>query len=165
MLFAIWSWFNLDSTIENRVSIALLIELNGKSILFLGDANPDIVEDSVKKLLMFRGIEKLKVDVFKLAHHASHRSLSLSLMALIHSNCFVISTNGKKSNLPNKLTFAKILNRESKNGELDNFIFNYDEVMNNLKFSEDDTKDFYFRCLKPNFDNGYIIQLWVKKIF
>ncbi|NDP21452.1 MAG: hypothetical protein GZ091_10275 [Paludibacter sp.] len=150
---------DLDTTIENRVSISMLVEVQEKSILFMGDANPDIIQDSVKKLLAIRGIDKLKVNVIKLAHHASHRSLSLSLIDLIDSNNFIISTNGKKSNLPNKLTLAKILNRESKNGEEDVFIFNYDEVVDELKISDNDYIKYNFKSLKPNYSKGYLIKL------
>ncbi|WP_177730105.1 ComEC/Rec2 family competence protein [Flavobacterium inviolabile] len=149
----------LDFTIENRVSIALLIEVNNKSIFLLGDANPDVVENSVKKLIKLRGIERLRVDLIKLSHHASKRSLSLQLMEMIDSNYFIVSTNGKKSNLPNKLTFAKVLNRPYKNGEKDFFIFNYDEVVDNLKFTNNDFERYNFSCLKPNYKNGYIVDL------
>lgn len=150
---------DLDLTIENRVSIAFLMEVNSKSILLLGDANPDIIEDSLKKLVEGRGVGKLKVDVVKLAHHASHRSLSLSIMDLIDSNQYIISANGKKANLPNKLTFAKILNRSCKNGEKDFFVFNYDNVVDNLKFNDIDFKKYNFSCFKPNYKNGYILNL------
>lgn len=150
---------DLDLTIENRVSIALLIEIEDKGILFLGDANPDIIEASLMKLINLRGIEKLKVDAVKLSHHASHRSLSLSLINLIDSNFFIISTNGQKSNLPNKLTFAKVLNRNSKNEKEDFFIFNYEDVITNLKFIDDDFTAYNFSCLKPNYINGYTLNL------
>lgn len=149
----------LDTTIENRVSIAILIEIYEKSLLLLGDANPDVIKDSITKIAKLRKEERLKVDFVKLSHHASHRSLSLQLIDLIDSNHFIVSANGKKANLPNKLTFAKVLNRGAKNGGQDYFIFNYEEVVEDLKFSVDDFKNYNFMCLKPNFTNGYIIDL------
>lgn len=150
---------DLDTTIENRVSIAFLMEINNKSILFLGDANPDVVVNSIESILKSKGQDKLKVDIVKLPHHASHRSYSLQLAELLDSNCFIISANGKKANLPNKLTFAKILNRTSKNKNKDHFILNYDEVVDNLKFSKEELEKNNFICSKPNYSNGYKIDL------
>lgn len=150
---------DLDEKMENRVSIAFLFELNSKSILFLGDANPDIVEGSLKKLLQKRNCKTLIVDYVKLSHHASHRSLSLAMLDLIQSNNFIISANGLKSDLPNKLTFAKILNRASKGDEFDYFIFNYDEVIDKLNFSDDEKQKFSFYCEQTNNVNGYLINL------
>ena len=43
---------DLDDKIENRVSIAFLLEYNSKSILFLGDANSDIVVKSLREIII-----------------------------------------------------------------------------------------------------------------
>lgn len=150
---------DLDTTIENRVSIAFLLEVNNKSILFLGDANPDIVCYSIKKILESNNQEKLKVDIVKLSHHASDRSFSLQLGNLIETECFIVSANGKKSNLPNKLTFAKILNRFHKSEKKDCFIFNYEDVISDLKFTNEEFTRHNFICSKPNYINGYIVEL------
>lgn len=150
---------DLDSTIENRVSIAFLLEIKDVSILHLGDANPDIIENSIKNILNERQSERLKVNVVKLSHHASHRSLSLELIELIESNYFIVSTNGKKADLPNKLTFSKILNRSQKNNQTDYFIFNYEDVINNLNFLNNEMEKYLFCCLPPNDVNGYILEL------
>ena len=105
---------DLDDKIENRVSIAFLLEYNSKSILFLGDANSDIVVKSLREIIIERNIDKLKVDYVKLSHHASHRSLGFDLLDIIDCNNFIISANGGKANLPNKLTIAKILSRRNR---------------------------------------------------
>lgn len=148
-----------DCKIENRVSIAFLIELEKKSILFLGDANPDILVNSITKLLKEKNLDKLKVDYVKLSHHGSHRSLSFDLLDLLDCNKFIISTNGGKSNLPNKLTLAKILSRKRDSSVINSFIFNYKEVVDNMNFFSQDFIDYNFECLKPNDERGYTINL------
>jgi len=149
----------LDNTIENRVSIAMLLEFKDLSLLLLGDANPDVIEDSIRKILIARGDDRLNVDFAKLSHHGSHRSLSLSLTSLIQCNNFIISTNGKKSNLPNKLTLAKLLTKLYRSKEAVQFIFNYEDVVEALNFKEEELTQYNFKCLKPNYDNGYVINL------
>nr|WP_319624862.1 MBL fold metallo-hydrolase [Flavobacterium sp. Fl-318] len=150
---------DLDSKIENRVSIAFLMELNSKSVLFLGDANPEILTDSIKRLLKDRKADKLKVDYIKLSHHCSHRSLSFEFLDLLDCNNFIISTNGGKANLPNKLTMAKILSSRKKTLNIDSFIFNYEEVIDSMNFFDGDFSNFSFECLKPNYEHGYLINL------
>lgn len=150
---------DLDTSIENKASIAFLMEFNNTSILHLGDSNPNVVENSLRKILKVRNLEKIKVGIVKLSHHASYRCLSLSLIDIIDSNVYIVSTNGKKSNLPNKLTFAKILNRLHKAGEKDILIFNYDSVIQKLNFNDIDFKNYNFSCLNPNYEKGYIISL------
>lgn len=151
---------DLDISLENRVSIAFLFELNKKAFLFLGDANPDIVELSIEKLNKIRNIESIVIDFVKLSHHASQRSLSFKMLELFTTQNYIISANRNKSNLPNKLTFAKILESKT-SGRKVNFIFNYsdDEVEENkkLNFSSSEMEDFNFECSDPNYKNGYLI--------
>lgn len=151
---------DLDISLENRVSIAFLFELNKKAFLFLGDANPDIVELSIEKLNKIRNIESIVIDFVKLSHHASQRSLSFKMLELMTTQNYIISSNRNKSNLPNKLTFAKILRSETSRSKV-NFIFNYsdDEVAENkrLSFSTNEMKDFDFECSNPNYEHGYLI--------
>lgn len=150
---------DLDDKIENRVSIAFLLEYNSKSILFLGDANSDIVVKSLREIIIERNIDKLKVDYVKLSHHASHRSLGFDLLDIIDCNNFIISANGGKANLPNKLTIAKILSRRNRDSKADTFIFNYDEVLEKLNFSDFDYKEYNFNSILTNYKNGYKIDL------
>ncbi|MFW2136964.1 MBL fold metallo-hydrolase [Chryseobacterium sp. TY4] len=151
---------DLDISLENRVSIAFLFELNNKAFLFLGDANPDIIELSIEKLNKLRGVEFIVLDFIKLSHHASQRSLSFRMLKLMTTENYTISTNRNKSNLPNKLTFAKILGNKT-SGRKVNLIFNYsdDEVEENkrLNFLSSEMEDFNFECSNPNFEHGYLI--------
>lgn len=151
---------DLDISLENRVSIAFLFELKEKSFLFLGDANSDIIELSIEKLNKLRAVEFIVLDFIKLSHHASQKSLSFRMLELMTTQNYIISANRNKSNLPNKLTFAKILKSETFGSKV-NFIFNYsdDEVEENkrLTFSSNEMENFDFECSNPNYEHGYLI--------
>ncbi|RRJ86882.1 MBL fold metallo-hydrolase [Paenimyroides tangerinum] len=151
---------DLDTSLENRVSIAFLFEVHEKSILFLGDANPDVVVKSLEKLITIRSLKNLDVDYLKLSHHASVRSLSFKMLELIKTNNYIISSNRTKANLPNKISFAKIL-CHSKNDNITNFIFNYGEsdMDNNkkLNFTTEEKNMYKFSICEPNYEHGYII--------
>jgi beta-lactamase superfamily II metal-dependent hydrolase len=83
----------IDQSVANGASIAFLAEFGGKSCLFLGDAHPDVICESLKKLIP-SGQKRLKVDAVKIPHHGSRHNLSLDLMDLIDARHFLISTNG-----------------------------------------------------------------------
>lgn len=150
---------DLDRSISNKSSIAFLLEYKTKKILFLGDAESTVLHQSLEKILNYRGIDKLDIDYLKLSHHGSHKSLSMNLFNYIKCNNFIISANGKKENLPNKLTFAKILTRINKENAKDNFYFNYSSVLKDLNFLEDEKEEFKFECFSENFEHGYKIEL------
>ncbi|MEJ5051984.1 MBL fold metallo-hydrolase [Chryseobacterium culicis] len=150
---------DLDTSVENKSSIAFLLEYKSKKILFLGDAESTVTHKSLEKILNERGLDELNIDYLKLSHHGSHKSLSMNLFNYIKCNNFIISTNGKKENLPNKLTFAKILTRINKEDTKDNFYFNYSSVLKDLNFLKDEKEKFKFECYSENFEHGYKIEL------
>jgi len=153
---------DLDTSLENIVSIAFLFELNEKSFLLLGDAIPNTIEKSVEKLIKQRRIGHLQVDFIKLSHHASQKSLSFKMLEYIKTQNYAVSANRNKSNLPNKITFAKILRGKIYEGKI-KFVFNYsdDEVSENkrLNFSAIEMKDLGFEYSKPNYEHGYLFNL------
>ncbi|MDI9312136.1 MAG: hypothetical protein QM535_18120 [Limnohabitans sp.] len=150
---------DLNTSIENKSSIAFLMEYEQYKLLFLGDAEPRNVIHSLKRILDERGVDFLYIDYLKLSHHGSHKSLSFELFDYIKCNNFIICANGKKENLPNKLTFAKILNRKNKFDSQDNFYFNYSSVLKSLNFSDEEKNVFKFECYSENFENGYILEI------
>lgn len=149
---------DLDDSFSNATSIAFLFEHNDKSLLLLGDALPEIIESNLRLILSERNLETIKIDLMKLSHHGSSRSTSMSLLNLIDCNSFIISSNGKKANLPNKLLITKILSRNIKK-HTDEIIFNYLDTMNLLNITEYEKKKHGFKTLAENYKNGYTIKL------
>lgn len=150
---------DLNTSVENKSSIAFLLEHQKYKILFLGDAEPSVIHSSLRKILKERKIKNLYIDYTKLSHHGSHKNFGMDFFNYIQCNNFIFSANGKKENLPNKLIFAKILNRDNRDNTQDKFYFNYSSVLNNLNFTEEEMNEFNFKCFSENYEHGYKIML------
>lgn len=113
--------FAIDQAKANGSSIAMLAEYGGKSALLLADSHPDIVAQSIRRLCKSRNIRRLPVDVVKVAHHGSKANTDESLLKLIDSRKYLISTNGAQFKHPDKECLARII----KFGKPDEIYFNY----------------------------------------
>lgn len=113
--------FKIDGAKANGSSIAFLAEFGGKSALLLGDAHPDVVAASLKRLLKKRRLKKLPVGAVKVAHHGSKNNTDEALLALLDSPTYLISTNGAQFRHPDKACIARIL----KFGKPKQLVFNY----------------------------------------
>ena len=145
-------FFKEDDSIHNGSSIAFVVEKQGKSILFLGDAHPQTIINSLKNL-GYSPKNPLKVDFVKISHHGSKANTNMELLELIQSDNFMISSNGSKHKLPDKRCLARIIRSK----EHVNLYFNYPELASNI-FTEQDTIDY------PNFsivDAQDYIELWI----
>lgn len=137
----------LDSGRSNATSIAFLIEHNGASALMLGDAVPSVLDDSLERLLLRRGMSHLEVDAIKLSHHASQHNLSRRFLAMVHSRRYIVSTNGRRHHHPHKATLAKVL-AEART-ERSVFYFNYEHVMKSLGCTAGEMFAHRFSCVGP----------------
>ncbi len=117
--------FKIDQAKANGSSIAVLAEYGAephvKRALLLADAHPDVVTASLKRLCTERGIQRLKVDAVKVAHHGSKANTSEALLKLVDSPAYLISTNGDQFDHPDKECLARIL----KFGKPSEVHFNY----------------------------------------
>lgn len=150
-----------DTRIENRVGISFLLEYQGKTILFLADSHPSTIEKALKEK-GFSKVNRLRVDMIKLSHHASKFNTSPELLELVECNSFIISANGKNRHfLPHKEALARILtNPGRKRNEEVCFIFNYDNSVIRSIFEESDFSSYKFNCFYPKGnENGYFVRL------
>lgn len=145
-----------DTSLSNETSIVIFILFGEKKILLAGDIIPKCLNNIIDKLR--KDQIQLKLDYFKLPHHASYRSLNSEILQKIDCKNFIISTNSKKHNLPNKRALLKILNNNLSNEQL-NFMFNYGEVISKLNINKKEVTDYNF-TLNPNNENsGYVINI------
>lgn len=138
--FDLDSW-NEDDSIENGSSICFITEYKGKSILWLADAHPSDVTDSLLKL-GYSKTNKLKCEFVKVTHHGSKGNNSNELYDLIDSENYIISSNGEnKYKLPSKESLARILRNSNRNLEKKYSIyFNYDNDTLRRIFENEDEK-------------------------
>jgi len=124
--------FKEDGSIHNGSSIAFIFEYAEKRLLLLGDADNDIIVESIRKL-GFSEENPLAIDYVKLSHHGSQYNTSPEFLKLISCQNFIISTDGLRHGLPNKLTLARIVEQFPKV----NLLFNYPDLIE-LIFSKEE---------------------------
>jgi hypothetical protein len=113
--------FIKDQAAPNGSSIAFLAEYEGKSALFLADAHPNVVCNSIRRVCAERGIARLPVNAVKISHHGSKRNTSAALLKLIQCPSYLISTNGDQFKHPDKECIARIV----RFGNPERLYFNY----------------------------------------
>jgi hypothetical protein len=101
--------FSGDAGAPNGTSIALLAEFGGAAAVLGADAYAPVLAASIKRLLQQRGIDRLKVDVFKLAHHGSQNNLNKDLLALLDCRHYLLSTNGDYFCHPDRQAIGRIV--------------------------------------------------------
>ncbi len=131
--------FLQDNSVSNGSSIGFILTFNGKKYLFLGDAHPFLIIDSLKRL-SYTKTNPLVVEFVKVSHHGSSRNTNKELLELIETNNYIISTNSDVHNLPDKRTLARII-KHNRNAI---FHFNYDHVKESIFLDEDLEKYKYF---------------------
>jgi beta-lactamase superfamily II metal-dependent hydrolase len=97
-----------DSAAANGSSIAFLAEYDGLRCLFSGDAFPDVLAASLRRLLK-KPSEKVSLDVFKLPHHGSRANVSAELIELVECGQYMFSSNGDIFEHPDREAVARVI--------------------------------------------------------
>lgn len=101
--------FEEDKNSLNAASLSLIIEYNGKRLLWLSDSHPSNVIKGLKSLCDTTEYP-LYFDFATVAHHGSKGNTNLELLKLLNCNNYIITSNGEnKHQLPNKETLVRIL--------------------------------------------------------
>jgi len=108
-----------DGRASNGSSIAFVMEMGGKKLLFLGDSHPSVILDSLKSIY---GEGPVQFDFIKISHHGSYYNSNLDLLNYIDAPKYCISTDGLGHH-PNLETLCWIVGR--KNTFTRTIYFNY----------------------------------------
>lgn len=132
---------NPDTSKTNQASISILLEFQGKSLLFLADTHAD---EAIKKL---NG--RNQFDLIKLPHHGSSRNISRKFIDDMETDTYLISTNSVRYHHPDLETVAKIICKKTTYRK--NIFFNYrlEKVMPILEQIKE-REDTQFIFLKEN---------------
>jgi len=128
--------FSTDQSVPNGSSIAFMVENEDRKILFLGDAHPQPIIDTLRNA-GYSAKKPLQADFVKLSHHGSKKNTNKTLLDLIQSDNFLVSTNGGVHGHPDKTCLARVINKK-RNA---NLYFNYPKLAKEI-FSEQDFLDF-----------------------
>ena len=149
--------FNSDTAAPNGSSIAVLAEYKGKSALLAADAHAPLMVSSIQKLLKQRAAKKLKVDAFKVAHHASQNNLNVELMQLLDCKNYLISTNGSHFNHPDREAIGRVIKY---GGDKPRLYFNYLTKLNDVWASAELQEKYGYQAVFPEpGKEGLIIRL------
>lgn len=123
---------DIDESPTNESSIAFILENQEKKVLFLGDANPIIIYNSLIQVKEIYPEYSFTFDAIKVSHHGSLRNMTEELLDLIDSEVWLFSGNGHKNNPDKKLIDIII---EKKKSYMKKLIFNYDnfEWLNEIR--------------------------------
>lgn len=124
--------FNEDTSVHNGSSIAFIMTYEKKNFVFLADAHPTVVVNSLKAF----GYSKkrpLKAELVKISHHGSKANNNIEMLELIKSSKYLISTNGDKHAHPNKQLLARLASVND-NCEI---YFNYPEQIEQIIMAKD----------------------------
>lgn len=135
--------FKEDTQIVNGSSIAFVLEYNDKKILMLGDSHPSKVYDGLVKI--YNTKKKIKFDLVKVSHHGSKGNTNCELLSLIDCKAYLISTNGRTHNLPNKEALSRIIMSSKSLIDTTKLYFNYPNVYENI-FSKSEKEIHKFTC-------------------
>lgn len=124
--------FEEDKSVHNSSSIAFLISSGDAKALFLGDALPSTICASLRKL-GYSEENPLHIGACKVSHHGSKGNTSPELLSLVKCDRFIISTDGSRHGLPDKVTLARILDSAPQS----KILFNYPELKKRI-FSRDE---------------------------
>ena len=129
--------FDEDDTATNGSSIAFILQVQNKKLLFLADAHSGLIVQSLKT---YQNEGTIIFDLIKGSHHGSFGNISRELLNKIDSESYLFSTNGQKNNHPDKETIAHIITRKVDFHR--NLYFNY-ITANSKYFEREDWMEVY----------------------
>ncbi len=98
-----------DDSVENGSSISILTDFENKKILWLADAHPSDITNSLNKL-GYDESNKISCNWVKVTHHGSKGNNSDKLFSMIDCENYLFSVNGENTHrLPNKECIARLL--------------------------------------------------------
>lgn len=117
-----------DISVVNNSSICFEIDYKGTLLLFLGDK-------SVGSLDM--NLIKEKYALLKVPHHGSNNNYSIEFAKKVHADVYLLSTNGRKYQHPDKEMVAKIIyfNKEKKKIFFSNNNLSIFDFLNGIELS------------------------------
>ena len=142
-----------DKTPTNGSSIAFILIIKEKKLLFLADSHPGLI---LKSLLEYQPEGVINFDSIKVSHHGSFNNVSLELLEKIDSEVYIFSTNGNRHNHPDKETIANIVGRKTKFER--KLFFNY-KTLNSEYFNNQDWMKTYNYSIHYLYQDNYKISV------
>ncbi len=101
-----------DRSLANGSSIAFVLEIGRKKVLFGGDAHADVLVNSIDHYVPHD--RKLKLKAIKVPHHGSLANMSIPLLNRLDCKNFLILSNGSFFDHPDKMCIQQIVDHVEK---------------------------------------------------
>ena len=148
--------FKQDTAAANGSSIAFLAEAGGARGIFSGDAFPNVLAASLRRLLK-KSSAKLALDFFKLPHHGSRSNVSPDLIDMITCKQYIFSSNGDLFEHPDQESVARVIMHDKASPLL---WFNYTTEFNKMWKNERlAAKHKYQVKYPPEGKDGIVVEL------
>lgn len=148
--------FKQDTAPANGSSIAFLAECEGAKAIFSGDAYPNVMAASLRRLLK-KPTDKLELDVFKIPHHGSRSNISPELLDMVKCKQYIFSSNGDIFEHPDEESVARVILHDKTSPLL---CFNYNTKFNKMwKNKSLITKHKYQIRYPPEGKEGIVVEL------
>lgn len=114
---------SIKEDIVNASSIAFILSCPDITLLLLGDSRAEIIEQELISL-GYNSENSLACDYVKISHHGSKNNTSKSLLELLKTSNYIISTNGgsKTNKHPSREVIGRIVFNEQRNDKLSIFM-------------------------------------------
>jgi beta-lactamase superfamily II metal-dependent hydrolase len=150
------SVFKQDTAPANGSSIAFLAECDNVRGIFSGDAYPNVLAASLRRLSK-KPAGKIKLDFFKIPHHGSGSNLSPDLVDMITCKQYIFSSNGDIFKHPDQESVARVIMHDPTSPLL---CFNYNTEFNKWwKNKSLITKHKYQIKYPPEGKTGIVVEL------
>lgn len=125
--------FGDDRSPANGSSIAFILEHEGVSCLFAGDAHPRVLAASLRRMPGAGRSAPVRLNAVKLSHHGSLSNVSEELLETVDCRRWLVSTNGAVYGHPDRKTAVLIAEHSV---EPPQFLCNY-RCATTLRFADD----------------------------
>lgn len=98
-----------DHSEANGSSIAFIVEYDGKRALLAADAHADVLTTNLRRFGRDVGEERVRLDLFKLPHHASRGNVTADLVAIVDAQRYLVSSNGENFAHPDDASLARVI--------------------------------------------------------
>ena len=148
--------FKQDTAPANGSSIGFLAECDGVRGIFSGDAYPNVLAASLRRLLG-NSKKKLALDFFKLPHHGSRSNVSPELIEMITCKQYIFSSNGDKFRHPDEESVARVIMHDKTSPLLwFNYTTEFNKMWNNKTLL---TKHKYKVQYPPDGKEGIVLEI------
>ncbi|MEM6381991.1 MAG: MBL fold metallo-hydrolase [Pseudomonadota bacterium] len=97
-----------DVTVQNVSSIVMIVEEDGKRVLFTGDARDDHIHEDLMATGFTDGDDHVHVDLLKVQHHGSENNFSLGFAQKVTADHYLFCGNGGHHN-PDRRVVRELL--------------------------------------------------------